>query len=312
MEDNLVKEMIKSKQKSASIYMKCLLDYSHNSNYFFCFFEGEDYKYYRSRILKYINAEEDDILTYNCNGKSQVINVYNDLKKIKKIKKIFFVDKDFDKRINSQVVFQTDGYSVENYYFTENAFKRLLRGSFLLNSNDKNFKKSVENYERIFKKYYEAMTVFNSYICYIRKRDKNDSRIVLPDEKLVNKFVITRMSLNGITINNNSQIFDEIKAFLKDSRDVDYNALKNVYMKFKKESNKEQVFRGKNTFLFYKKYLSLLIEKINNNGFYEDYEKKIKYDVNNDSLLTLSGFADTSEKLISFLQALNDKYKNAE
>lgn len=300
MEEDLVELMKKSKQKSASVYLKCLLDYSNNSKSIFCFFEGEDYKYYRSRILHYLDFEENSIFLYNCNGKSQVVKVYEDLKSKRKMKKIFFIDKDFDRRISNQVVFQTDGYSIENYYFTESAFKSFLRGVFLINQDDRNFKKSVENYKMIFEKYYEAMVAFNAYVCYVRKRDKNDSRIVLPDEKSVNRFVIARMSLNGITINNNSQLFNEIKVFLKDDRDVDYDALKKIYLKFKKESNKEQIFRGKNTFWFYKKYLSILIEKVNNNGFYEDYENRIKYDVNNDSLLTLSGFADTSEKLISF------------
>ena len=90
MVENDVETMNEYKKKSAAVYMKCLLDYPRKPDSLFCFFEGEDYKYYRSRMLKYLNIDEDNIIMYECKGKIEVLKIYENLNKNRKMKKIFF------------------------------------------------------------------------------------------------------------------------------------------------------------------------------------------------------------------------------
>ena len=51
-------------------------------DYLFCFFEGEDAKYYFPRIEKYSGYEYTKIIHYNCGGKKGVLKALNLVEKI--------------------------------------------------------------------------------------------------------------------------------------------------------------------------------------------------------------------------------------
>lgn len=89
MEEDYVEELIQSKGKSSVIYAKYIYDHDKYPDKYFCFFEGEDYKYYRSRIIRYLDIEEEEIFHYDCNGKKEVLKVYEDLLEDTKVKKNF-------------------------------------------------------------------------------------------------------------------------------------------------------------------------------------------------------------------------------
>ena len=68
-------------------------------DYLFCFFEGEDAKYYFPRIEKYSGYEYTKIIHYNCGGKKGVLKALNLVEKNRDeiyTAKAFFVDSDYD------------------------------------------------------------------------------------------------------------------------------------------------------------------------------------------------------------------------
>lgn len=101
--------------------------------YLFCFFEGEDAKYYGVRIKE--NLPEVDWEGISCGGKLKVEEVYNVLKihenpSYQVAKKAFFIDRDFDEPLSEELrkdIYETPCYSIENFYTTEDCFNSQVR-----------------------------------------------------------------------------------------------------------------------------------------------------------------------------------------
>lgn len=90
----------------------------------YCFIEGKDTPYYRVRAINCLNKNVHFI---SCKCKDNVIHTYDRLnpnEDYQDFKKLYFVDRDYDPLMNNPDIFETDGYSVENYYagktFVEN------------------------------------------------------------------------------------------------------------------------------------------------------------------------------------------------
>ena len=140
------------------------------------------------------------------------------------------------------------------------------------------------------------------------KRDKDINRLKLPSEKDTFKFIVSQIYRDNITIKKSSQSFENVRNFIKDDKEVNKEQLDEVLNFFLSTKNKTLIYRGKYLLQFYKNYLSNLINEVNKNNYYEDYTKKIKFDVNNDTLSVLSEYADTSTKLVEFLKNFNNEY----
>lgn len=308
MIENNVELMMEAAKTSNSVYMKYLLEEKKKTNAIFCFMEGEDYKYYRGRLLRYLGVDEEDIIVFDCGGKSEVKKIYDLLKHKQKTKCIFFIDKDFDEPLASKKLFQTDGYSIENYYITVKAFKSLLRGICLLNTAEENYKKSVKNYEKVLKEFNNAITPINAYIKYIRERDKKETRLAIPEHSKIWRFVASSISVDSITIEERSFDFERIKSLFSDDREFNIEEVEKISEEFSKNKNRTLLFRGKNQLHFYQKYLDIMMREIKRNGYFKNYSRKVSINVNTDSLSTLSEYAETSPKLIEFLTEYRKAY----
>ena len=97
---------------------------------------------------------------------------------------------------------------------------------------------------------------------------------------------------------------------MKDNREVDENDILKVEDIFKKIEKKELFFRGKFQIFFLKKFVSDLINKVNRKEYFEDYEKKITLDINDNIITSFSTYADTTEKLKTFLLKAKQRYSN--
>lgn len=312
MEDD-VKKMIESKGNSSVIYAKYIYDHDKYPNKIFCFFEGEDYKYYRSRITQYLDINEEEIFHYDCNGKKEVLKVYEDLLVDENVKTIFFIDKDFDEDIDKEKIFQTDCYSIENYYVTNSAFKRFLSTEFEININDKNFRKCLNDYIKTREEFNTALVLLNAYISYIRKRDYNNSeRIKLPKENEILNKLISSIEVDKV-IRKSEKNINDIKLILNDERKINEEEILMIANQFKEMSSKELIFRGKFEIYFLKKFVTNLIQRIRAKEYFEDYNKNIKLDINNNIITYLTTYADTPNKLKKFLLNLKVQYcKNEE
>src|SRR6185369_15479378 len=96
----------------------------------FCCFEGDDSKYYFHRIESETGYSPDNIIAFNCGGKKEVLRLYGMIKtktEYSAIKFLYFIDKDFDAKTTNSEIFETNTYSIENLYTTEEAFTRVVR-----------------------------------------------------------------------------------------------------------------------------------------------------------------------------------------
>lgn len=98
----------------------------------FLFFEGkDDFKYYVGRVSSYIDEKEYGV--FHCNCKMNVLKIQEMISKKAAIeddkKHLYFIDRDYDNNENiPDSVYVTSSYSIENYYFTDSAIKRILIG----------------------------------------------------------------------------------------------------------------------------------------------------------------------------------------
>lgn len=112
-----------------------------SSQKMFLFFEGtDDFKYYCPRIS--ILCNEKEYKKYDCNGKQNVLRIYdmitNQTQKDSKTIKMFFVDKDFDDNSNiDNEIYVTPTYSIENLYFTDIAIKKMILAEMGLSEHSK-------------------------------------------------------------------------------------------------------------------------------------------------------------------------------
>src|SRR5690349_8257452 len=104
---------------------------------YYCFFEGDDAKYFGTRIEMLNPSVRWTPLI--CMGKKGVLKIYDlihENEKYRRAKVAFFVDRDFDSSHPDTLdCYVTPCYSIENLYVTETAFRRLLRQEFGLNEH---------------------------------------------------------------------------------------------------------------------------------------------------------------------------------
>ena len=130
-----------------SIFQSCVI--SKDKKEVFLFFEGkDDYKYYVSRLSQYINNKEHAI--YICECKNNVLKICDMINKqsslVNNNKLLYFIDSDYNKNINiSNDIYITSSYSIENYYFTDTAIKRMLIAICGISEEKEDDKKDLEN-----------------------------------------------------------------------------------------------------------------------------------------------------------------------
>lgn len=116
----------------------------------FLFFEGkDDFSYYSPRISIYSGRKR--FRKYDCGSKQNVIDLHNMIQNGTLPQKsevlLFFVDKDFDELSLSTDIFQTPTYAIENFYISDDAICREIKGMIGLSDG---VKEDEEDFEKAF------------------------------------------------------------------------------------------------------------------------------------------------------------------
>jgi len=162
-----------------------------NKNKLFCFYEGKDAPYYSYRITQFFN---DDYLNFCCKNKNNVLKIYDKIKNNKNhFKLAFFVDQDFDDKIENIDIYETPTYSIENFYAYECFLSKVLKNEFYLNEEDSEAKRIHELFNEELDKYCDIITTYNAWYHSLKckkKRESLDSTNVSLDDKLPNAFLV--------------------------------------------------------------------------------------------------------------------------
>lgn len=137
-----------------------------------CFFEGDHDKDYYKTHIRTICGEIIDI---PCHCKNHVLKMYNEIHESYKDKYrlAYFIDRDFDELQNNPDIFETDGYSIENYYCSREAFSRYITDYLHVDQDSDDYNRSMQFYETEYNKAHDVVGDFNYYYSAIKRKERN-------------------------------------------------------------------------------------------------------------------------------------------
>ncbi|MBT0907081.1 DUF4435 domain-containing protein [Streptococcus parasanguinis] len=273
-----------------------------SSQKMFLFFEGtDDFKYYCPRIS--ILCNEKEYKKYDCNGKQNVLRIYdmitNQTQKDSKTIKMFFVDKDFDDNSNiDNEIYVTPTYSIENLYFTDIAIKKMILAEMGLSEHSK--------YDKD-----DFITAYNYIIGYRNKIIKD----MLYGNACYSLQIKKSLGM-GINKPNLTPIkrYDEIVKILKpediESRIKGYIEISEAEIVTEYErlnSDSIRLIRGKYLLEKMPKCINKIVEEsnkgVNHEGHLFSKKRCMRLNTSESSLISdLSNYAETPRCLINYIQ----------
>ncbi len=271
-------------------------------NCLFCFVEGKsDTDYYFPKVKSIFG---DNHLFINCYNKKFVLKMYQLIhEKDKDTKKLaFFIDHDYDSTVKLEHVYETECYSIENYYCYQSAFSEFLQYGLHIDKTTMEYQEAMNFYIQEFDKFHKAMIDFNAWIAICKVKDQNGEMIHLdklgssvPDSFLAKKIggeYIKSYNLEKINshFNANPEItMEEHDMMIAELKEKDYY----------------KIFRGKYELHFLYEFLQYLYYRANHKkkGERALLEKSIvSWDINLSKLMIYySDYAFYPKSLKDFL-----------
>lgn len=301
-------ELRQSKGRAAVIFTKFYNDINQSEKKLYCFFEGEDRKYYLPRIEKYTYMDYSDLALYDCEGKDNLLKTYKLLNKNeshKKVRKAFFIDKDYSEdKIELCDIYQTSCYSIENFYTSVKAFQKILTTEFGINSTSGDYRKASNDYESIKKKMNDDLLLLNSWLsCYVENYNSNNCKSVAISGFKVHK-LYEIITINELTFKPGIDAYTVISSF-ENIEKVEETYLKRRVEKFSQFNNGE-FSRGKFELEIFLKIIDSLIDFNRKNVYFSEKYTSVNLNPYINPLSSLSHYADTPEDLIIFLGRYKD------
>lgn len=273
-----------------------------NRHSLFCFVEGNnDSDYYLDKI-RIIYGEDFELII--CNNKKNVICIYSLLFDTDKTryKLAFFIDRDFDEPINNSDIYETESYSIENYYCTEDSFVRLIKYEFKIEENDECFNALITFYREQFELFHKTVDLFNAFYSLIQKREKELKTSF--DINLECKFPSIFATVEVDNCVKHYTVQSILKKYNINECIIDEDEIEKERQRLWK-LNPFMSFRGKYEIEFYQKLLTYLINNANQKKGGEDnriIKKKITANLNGKRFMSnLSQYAFIPQRLKDYL-----------
>lgn len=293
----LLEDMDKESECVEAIFQSYIV--SKRKKDIFLFFEGkDDFKYYAGRISMYISDKEYGV--FHCNCKTNVLKVhemiYTQTDDRNNKRNLYFVDCDYDNNENiPNSIYITSSYSIENYYFTDSAIKKILIGIIGLSEENVDDKTDFDN---IFKymtdnrnKIIDEIIFANAwYSLQIKKSGKNGK---FPDMAHIKEYKDIK----------NVKDISKLEDLVKDSIHITENEMTKEIERIK--LNPVSNVRGKYLIQALTPVLRDLLCDAGKKSDRNHFLKKRKIHTNlPDVLGDLSTYADTPIELISYLKEM--------
>lgn len=295
-----LEELRSGKENPSVAYTDFILHTRESKNGLFCFFEGKDNAYYVPRIMQFTKYYHP----IGCGGRSKVLEVYRLIKfhpEYNKYKKAFFIDTDFNPPLPplSPPVFETQCYSIENFYVSVDVLKEILKNLFHLSEVNKAHQEILQLYSERQKEFHEATVLFNAwYICLmdIKNENKKPTGVNL-DESLPKDFV--KITLSKVSINYD---LNKLKKTFPQALTVEDEKLAEKIKLFS-TCNQIKVFRGKYELQFLLTFLKLIQDKKTASYLFKEKIKSDLGEISSKGILhTCSAFAETPKSLNDYLK----------
>ena len=304
MENGLSRDESMRRKRDTGIasFHKFVLKYKPKQRKPYCFVEGEDSKYYLPRVSIVCKADPEFI---RCGGKQGVLEVFEEIQKHKEYENsslLFFVDRDFDDAINSDFIYETPCYSIENLYTSPSVFEKILSNEFDIDDSEEDYRKVLQIYIDRQNEFHEAITPLNAWIFSYKKHMERTGEIIkLQLRNLSLKGHLVDVDLDSVNVKYN---LPDVEDRLGVSNIIPEQDFHLNYEKLKCCPHKAKIFRGKFELEFLKVILNKLIEDRNKKHNRKVFREKGKINLNlNDNILTsLSIYAEFPEDLYEYIE----------
>lgn len=299
-----VEKLRDSRKRATANFIKFTRLKSKHGSSLFCCFEGDDIKYYGSRIENILQSNPDKVHNITCGGKKEVLKFYNIINKNKDyadVRIAYFVDKDFDEsiiEIYDNKIYETPCYSIENLYTTQSAFKRILKSEFNINEYDDEYNICLNIFIERQKEFHEKIKLFNVWThC---QRDSSNcgetTRLNLADFKL-NK-IISEINLTKIKANYDKE---KIESLFPDAFVISDDIL-NQKITILGKFNPQLYFRGKFEIEFLYIFIKALQSEFGKHNGLIKKQAGVQINISKKNLISeLSQYADTPNCLKQYL-----------
>lgn len=295
-----LENMRREREKEEAIYIQFANSRKNYKTHAFCFYEGEDGKYYNPRVeLKF-----DKFISYKVGNKKEVLKLLDRIVSTDLYRDVcvmFFVDRDYDISRSGyrEELYETPCYSIENLYVQRKCLRKILQSEFGLNESDNDYVKCMQDFEQRETEFNDEILEFNALAYLRRKKGYNYSFGSIKTSQMINIKVnkVSRLSKYDITTNkikedlkfNDSEI-EEAKKELKDKGDFILN------------------FRGKNQLDFLVEFIRDLKWLNNVGGYFSKKRDGVHINITVNRLSELSQYAITPQSLEIFLEKHKEKF----
>jgi|NOAtaT_7_FD_contig_121_321142_length_2860_multi_2_in_0_out_0_3 hypothetical protein len=296
-----VENLRNSRNNPVAIFTQFTRLYKEYELALYCFFEGEDSKYFGIRIKNIARPKKDIYLS--CGGKEGVLGIYRMLsarKEYENIAAAYFIDKDFDVSIRERglsEIYETPCYSIENFYTSSECFSNILKSEFKLTEIDEDFGRCISLYTGLQEEFHDAVELLNAWIACQRQ---NSSKLNISNLSIL-KFV--NIGLDKITVR---YTIEDIHTRFENLPIISHEKLDAKKAELL-ASNRQKSFRGKFEIEFLFIVLQKLIEESNKDSSpYFTKKLAVKFSLQKNNIIsTLSQYADTPACLYKYLKSFD-------
>ena len=298
-----LEELRIGREAASAAFMEFTSKRKYHLDHVFCFYEGEDGKYYDHRIRSIIG---NNFFHIKAGSKSKVLKVMKLIKNKSEYQNVitmFFVDRDmgFDmEEYKEKDVYVTPCYSIENLYVNEESFGMILETEFGLNIDDVDYNKYKQKFVEMYHDFCELMVEFNSLILIRKEKELDCGKVNI--QKIKTTDLITIDIFSGVS---KSSKYSNTIAELKEKLDVKDEEITSAKMRLLEHGEKSYTFRGKNQFDFMTKFIEQLCNR--KDELFASVPTSINISPNQNRLSSYSMYAQTPACLEAFLQAHKSK-----
>lgn len=296
---NMTLEQMRAKRNGAEVAFKKFTEAKDmHDTYAFCFFEGEDGKYYNSRVEMYWGANFIPLVAGNKRDVLKVMRMIKEKPLYNKVCTMFFVDRDYDKpsKETNKDLFETPCYSIENLYVQEETFCKILQSEFGLSVIDADYCKCLDTYKARLSEFNQIIFRFNAIIKYQHQYEP-DSICQFNDIRTSH---LVRISVDEVVKSNRH---DSIIEKLLEQLHASPEELSQIEETLAREPQPHLVLRGKNQLDFMVSLINIFKDLNAQGGYFSSKLARVHINISENRLSELSQYAITPSELTEFLEA---------
>lgn len=293
-DEQLIKDMRSGRVTASSVFMKFVSD-KDICNFAVCFYEGEDGKYYDSRVKKFFYNK---FVTYKVGNKMEVLKLLRKLTDDDRYKDrclMFFIDRDYDEEgLNlHKDLFVTPYHSIENFYVHKECLEEILQSEFGIIKTSDDFKNCITDYMLREEEFNEYLLEFNT-LAYLRRKKKIPNDVVSFND--IKTSALVKVNLDKVEKDPKYEInIQSIKDVLKFTEEEIEEAKEFL----KNKGNFSCNFRGKNQFDFFVMFINDLKRK--KDEYFSESCNSVHINITTNRLSELTQYAITPASLEKFL-----------